>query len=129
MSLNIFDFSNNKATFSLNERYIILDIEHDINSILEVDIKNETLTSDELRTNWKNKDFSDWNFVSYFFDSGKLEIESNVTTNIDDIQGAIRVCSGSIAALPKVLKSGLKRANHKTEHIQNAIDAWQASLG
>lgn len=41
----------------------------------------------------------------------------------NDIQGAIRVCSGSKAALPRVLKSGLKRANQGTEQIQNAIDA------
>lgn len=40
-----------------------------------------------------------------------------------DIQGAIRVCSGSVAALPKVLKSGLKRASQSPEQIQNAIDA------
>lgn len=40
-----------------------------------------------------------------------------------DIQGAIRVCSGSKAALPKVLKSGLKRSSQNTEQIQNAIDA------
>ena len=40
-----------------------------------------------------------------------------------DIQGAIRVCSGSAAALPKVLKSGLKRAESNPEQIQNAIDA------
>lgn len=40
-----------------------------------------------------------------------------------DIQGAIRVCSGSTAALPKVLKSALKRANQSPELMQNAIDA------
>jgi len=40
-----------------------------------------------------------------------------------DVQGAIRVCSGSEAALPKVLKSGLKRSNDTSEQIQNAIDA------
>ncbi|MEX0797958.1 MAG: MotA/TolQ/ExbB proton channel family protein, partial [Bacteriovoracaceae bacterium] len=39
------------------------------------------------------------------------------------IQGAIRVCSGSLAALPKVLKSGLKRASQGSEQIQNALDA------
>jgi biopolymer transport protein ExbB len=49
------------------------------------------------------------------------EIQRYVLSN--DIQGAIRVCSGSIAALPKVLKSGLKRANQGTEQIQNALDA------
>jgi biopolymer transport protein ExbB len=49
------------------------------------------------------------------------EIQRYVLSN--DIQGAIRVCSGSIAALPKVLKSGLKRANQGTDQIQNAIDA------
>ena len=45
------------------------------------------------------------------------ELQRYVLSN--DIQGAIRVCSGSVAALPKVLKSGLKRANTNA----NAIDA------
>ena len=49
------------------------------------------------------------------------EIQRYVLSN--DIQGAIRVCSGTVAALPKVLKSGLKRANQGTEQIQNALDA------
>ena len=49
------------------------------------------------------------------------EIQRYVLSN--DIEGAIRVCSGSEAALPRVLKSGLKRANHPTEKIQNALDA------
>ena len=49
------------------------------------------------------------------------EIQRHVLSN--DIQGAIRVCSGSIALLPKVLKSGLKRANQSTEQVQNAVDA------
>lgn len=49
------------------------------------------------------------------------EIQRYVLSN--DIQGAIRVCSGSVAALPRVLKSGLKRASQGTEQIQNALDA------
>ena len=49
------------------------------------------------------------------------EIQRYILSN--DIQGAIRVCSGSLAALPKVLKSGLKRSDEKPELIQNAIDA------
>ena len=49
------------------------------------------------------------------------ELQRYVLSN--DIQGAIRVCSGSKGALPKVLKSGLKRANQNPEQIQNAIDA------
>ena len=49
------------------------------------------------------------------------ELQRYILSN--DIQGAIRVCSGSVAALPKVLKSGLKRSTQKTEQIQNAIDA------
>lgn len=49
------------------------------------------------------------------------EIQRYILSN--DIQGAIRVCSGSTAALPKVLKNGLKRANQGTEQIQNALDA------
>lgn len=49
------------------------------------------------------------------------EVQRYVLSN--DIQGAIRVCSGTMAALPKVLKNGLKRANQGTEQIQNALDA------
>lgn len=49
------------------------------------------------------------------------ELQRCVLSN--DIQGAIRVCSNSVALLPKVLKSGLKRASHGSEQIQNAIDA------
>ena len=49
------------------------------------------------------------------------EIQRYVLSN--DIKGAIRVCAGSKAALPRVLKSGLKRANQGTEQIQNALDA------
>jgi biopolymer transport protein ExbB/TolQ len=49
------------------------------------------------------------------------ELQRYILSN--DIQGAIRVCSGSIAALPRVLKSGLKRANSPMEQVQNAIDA------
>jgi biopolymer transport protein ExbB len=49
------------------------------------------------------------------------ELQRYILSN--DIQGAIRVCSGSLAALPKVLKSGLKRADQKIDQVQNAIDA------
>ncbi len=49
------------------------------------------------------------------------ELQRYILSN--DIQGAIRVCSGSIAALPKVLKSGLKRSTSSVNQIQNAIDA------
>jgi len=49
------------------------------------------------------------------------ELQRYILSN--DIQGAIRVCSGSAAALPKVLKSALKRANQSPEQVQNAIDA------
>ncbi len=49
------------------------------------------------------------------------ELQRYVLSN--DIQGAIRICSGSLAALPKVLKSGLKRAEQSEEQIQNAVDA------
>lgn len=49
------------------------------------------------------------------------EIQRYVLSN--DIQGAIRVCSGTLAALPRVLKSGLKRANQGVNQIQNALDA------
>jgi biopolymer transport protein ExbB len=49
------------------------------------------------------------------------ELQRYILSN--DIQGAIRVCSGSVAALPRVLKSGLKRSSSSPEQIQNAIDA------
>ncbi|MBL7664567.1 MAG: MotA/TolQ/ExbB proton channel family protein [Bacteriovoracaceae bacterium] len=49
------------------------------------------------------------------------ELQRYILSN--DIQGAIRVCSGSVAALAKVLKSGLKRASQNPEQVQNAIDA------
>lgn len=49
------------------------------------------------------------------------ELQRYILSN--DIQGAIRVCSGSVAALPRVLKSGLKRSNSSTQQVQNAIDA------
>jgi len=49
------------------------------------------------------------------------EIQRYVLSN--DIQGAIRVCSGSVAMLPKVLKNGLKRVGQGPEQMQNAIDA------
>lgn len=49
------------------------------------------------------------------------ELQRHILSN--DIQGAIRSCSGSLAAVPKVLKSGLKRATQAPEQIQNAIDA------
>ena len=40
----------------------------------------------------------------------------------NDVEGASRICSGSNAALPKVLRSGLERASARPEQIQNAID-------
>lgn len=49
------------------------------------------------------------------------ELQRYILSN--DIQGAIRVCSGSTGALPRVLKSGLKRANQSPEQVQNAIEA------
>ncbi|MAE59504.1 MAG: transporter [Halobacteriovorax sp.] len=49
------------------------------------------------------------------------ELQRYIMSN--DIQGAIRVCAGSAAALPRVLKSGLHRATSEQAQIQNAIDA------
>ncbi len=49
------------------------------------------------------------------------EIQRYVLSN--DIQGAIRICSGTGAMLPRVLKSGLKRASQSISQIQNAVDA------
>lgn len=63
--------------------------------------------------------------LSYTYDvdgpSFMNELQRYILSN--DIQGAIRICSGSSGALPKVLKSGLKRANQSPEQVQNAIDA------
>lgn len=63
--------------------------------------------------------------LSYKFDvdgpSFMNELQRYVLSN--DIQGAIRICSASVAALPKVLKSGLSRSNSGLRQIQNAIDA------
>ena len=49
------------------------------------------------------------------------ELQRYILSN--DIQGAIRVCSGSVAMLPKVLKSALKRSTKAPDQLQNAIDA------
>ncbi len=49
------------------------------------------------------------------------ELQRNILSN--DIQGAIRICSNSTAMLPRVLKSGLKRASQGQQQIQNAVDA------
>lgn len=49
------------------------------------------------------------------------ELQRYILSN--DVQGAIRICSGSNAMLPRVLKSGLKRANLGSEQVQNAMDA------
>ena len=49
------------------------------------------------------------------------ELQRYILSN--DIQGAIRTCSGSKKSLPRVLKSGLKRANSSMDQVQNAVDA------
>jgi biopolymer transport protein ExbB/TolQ len=49
------------------------------------------------------------------------ELQRYVLSN--DIPGGIRICSGTIAALPRVLKGGLKRAYQSMDQIQNALDA------
>ena len=63
--------------------------------------------------------------LSYTYDvdgpSFMNELQRYILSN--DIQGAIRVCSGSAAALPRVIKNGLKRASQGPEQVQNAIDA------
>lgn len=66
----------------------------------------------------------------FFKLKGTFDVDGNSFMNeimrytvSNDIQGAIRVCSGSKSALARVLKNGLKRANQSTEQIQNAIDA------
>ena len=66
-------------------------------------------------------------FMKYFYrydvdgPSFMNELQRYILSN--DIQGAIRACSASLAMLPKVLKSGLKRAKQDINQIQNAIDA------
>ncbi len=54
------------------------------------------------------------------------EIQRYVLDN--DIQGAIRACSGSKGALPQVLKSGLKRSGQSLEQVQNALDATALNI-
>ncbi|HLE11568.1 MAG: hypothetical protein A2504_05585 [Bdellovibrionales bacterium RIFOXYD12_FULL_39_22] len=49
------------------------------------------------------------------------ELQRYILSN--DIQGAIRACSGTNASLPRVLKSGLKRATSSISQMQNALDA------
>jgi len=49
------------------------------------------------------------------------EIQKLVLSN--NIKEAIQYCSGSKAALPQIIKSGLKRSSQGTDQIQNAIDA------
>jgi len=62
-------------------------------------------------------------YIRYDVDGSSFmnEIQRYILSN--DIQGAIRTCSGTSAALPRVLKSGLKRAGQGTEQVQNALDA------
>ena len=51
-----------------------------------------------------------------------FEVQKYVLSN--DIDGAIRVCSGaSKAVLPQVVKAGLQRASCDVNQIQNAVDA------
>jgi len=42
---------------------------------------------------------------------------------LNDVHKAIQLCSDTQAALPRVLRSGLKRANQSKEQIQDAIEA------
>jgi biopolymer transport protein ExbB/TolQ len=49
------------------------------------------------------------------------EIKKLVLSN--DVAAAITICTNSKALLPKVIKSGLKRANQTKEQIQDSIDA------
>ncbi len=49
------------------------------------------------------------------------EIQKLVLSN--NVKEAIQYCSGSKAALPQIIKSGLKRSSQGTDQIQNAIDA------
>jgi biopolymer transport protein ExbB len=42
---------------------------------------------------------------------------------LNDVHKAIQLCSDTQAALPRVLRSGLKRANQSREQIQDAIEA------
>ncbi len=49
-----------------------------------------------------------------------LTIKKHVLNN--QVEEAIRLCSSTSALLPKVLKSGLKRANQSKEQIKDAIE-------
>lgn len=62
-------------------------------------------------------------FYRFDIDGANLmrEIRKYVLEN--NVHGAINLCMDKKAALPRVLKNGLKRANHSKEYIQDAIDA------
>ena len=49
------------------------------------------------------------------------EIQRYILSN--DLQGAMRICSATTAALPRVLKAGLSRAQKGTEQVGGAINA------
>jgi biopolymer transport protein ExbB len=49
------------------------------------------------------------------------EIQRYILSN--DLQGAMRICSATTAALPRILKAGLSRAQKGTEQVGGAINA------
>ncbi len=61
----------------------------------------------------------------FFYDIKAVNFMALIKKHIlaNEVAQAIEACSHSKALLPKVLKSGLKRANQTKEQIQDAIDA------
>jgi biopolymer transport protein ExbB len=66
-------------------------------------------------------------FYKLFFkldvDGGSFynEIQRYILSN--DLQGAMRICSATTAALPRILKAGLSRAQKGKEQVSGAINA------
>ena len=62
-------------------------------------------------------------FIKLDVDGGSFynELQRYILSN--DVQGAIRICSATTAALPRVLKAGLSRAQKGKEQVGAAINA------
>ncbi len=62
-------------------------------------------------------------FLKLDVDGGSFynEIQRYILSN--DLQGAMRICSATTAALPRVLKAGLSRAQKGKEQVESAINA------
>lgn len=63
-------------------------------------------------------------YFQYNIDGASFMFEIQKYILANDVEGAIRLCNGSLRApLPKVIKAGLQRASRDEFQIQNAIDA------